>query len=74
MSNRSTLASEAPCVTSSSMVPPLAQLNIRNIPRATLTRLKMAAAAEHRSIKALVLELIHAKLTQLARQGRLPRR
>jgi plasmid stability protein len=48
-------------------------LNIRNIPRDTLFRLKMAAAAEHRSVKDLVLELVNGKIQDLERKGLLPK-
>jgi plasmid stability protein len=49
-----------------------AHLNIRNIPRETLFRLKMAAAAEHRTVKELVLELVNGKIQELERKGLLP--
>jgi plasmid stability protein len=51
-----------------------ANLNIRDIPRESLFRLKMAAAAEHRSLKDLVLELIEAKIQELEKKGLLPKR
>lgn len=50
-----------------------AHLNIREIPRDTLFRLKMAAAAERKTVKDLVLELIEAKLQDLERKGLLPK-
>ena len=46
-----------------------ANLNLRGIPRKTLYRLKMAAAAEERTIKDLVLELIEGKIQDLERKG-----
>jgi len=51
-----------------------AHLNIRNIPRSTLYRLKMAAAAEEKTVKDLVLELIDEKIQELERKGVLPKR
>ena len=50
-----------------------AHLNIRDIPRSTLYRLKMAAAAEERTIKELVLELIDQKILELEKKGLLPK-
>ena len=50
-----------------------AHLNIRDIPRSTLFRLKMAAAAEQRTVKDLVLELIEGKIQELVRKGVLPK-
>ncbi|MCA9470355.1 MAG: hypothetical protein KC643_33580 [Nitrospira sp.] len=46
-----------------------AHLNIRDIPRSTLFRLKMAAAAEQRTVKDLVLELIEGKIQELEKKG-----
>ncbi|SLM46784.1 protein of unknown function [Nitrospira japonica] len=50
-----------------------AHLNVRDIPRETLFRLKMAAAAEQKTVKDLVLELVHEKIQELERKGLLPR-
>jgi len=50
-----------------------AHLNIRDIPRETLFRLKMAAAAEHRTVKDLVLELVNGKIQELEKKGLLPK-
>lgn len=50
-----------------------ANLNLRNIPRNTLFRLKMAAAAEQRTVKDLVLELIEGKIQDLEKKGLLPK-
>lgn len=51
-----------------------AHLNLRNIPRNTLFKLKMAAAAEQRTLKDLVLELIEGKIQELERKGMLPKK
>jgi len=48
-------------------------LNLRGIPRTTLFRLKMAAAAEHRTVKDLVLDLIEGKIRELEKRGVLPK-
>ncbi len=48
-------------------------LNLRGVPRATIYRLKMAAAAEHRTVKELLLELIEGKIQELERKGILPK-
>jgi hypothetical protein len=50
-----------------------AHLNVRDIPRSTLYRLKMAAAAEEKTIKDLVLELIDQKIQDLEKKGLLPK-
>ncbi len=48
-------------------------LNLRGIPRSTLFRLKMAAAAEQRTVKDLVLELLERKIQELEKKGLLPK-
>ena len=48
-------------------------LNIRDIPRETLFRLKMAAAAEQRTVKDLVLELVNEKIQEREKKGLLPK-
>ena len=50
-----------------------AHLNIREIPRETLYRLKMAAAAEQKTVKELVLELIEKRIQELEKKGLLPK-
>lgn len=50
-----------------------ANLNLRNIPRTTFFRLKMAAAAEQCSVKEFVLELIETKIQELEKKGLLPK-
>lgn len=52
---------------------PTAALNIRSIPRSTFYRLKMAAAAEEKSVTDLVLELIEQKIRDLEGKGLLPK-
>lgn len=44
-------------------------LNIRNIPRSTFFRLKMAAAVEEKSVTDLILELIEHKIRELEGKG-----
>lgn len=53
---------------------PQGTLNLRGIPRSTLFRLKMAAAAEEKTVKDLILDLIEGKLHDLEKQGRLPKK
>ncbi|MDR4485381.1 MAG: hypothetical protein R3B95_19650 [Nitrospirales bacterium] len=48
-------------------------LNLRGIPVDTYFRLKMAAAAEHKSVKDLLLELIEGKIQELEKKGLLPK-
>lgn len=50
-----------------------AALNVRNLPRETFYRLKMAAAAEHKSVRDLIVELIEGKIAELERKGVLPK-
>ncbi len=50
-----------------------AALNIRNLPRETFYRLKMAAAAEHKTVRDLVVELIEGKIQDLEKKGVLPK-
>ena len=52
---------------------PTAALNIQNLPRSTFYRLKMAAAAEEKSVTDLVTELIEHKIRELEAKGLLPR-
>lgn len=48
-------------------------LNLRGIPVETYYRLKMAAAAEHKSVKDLLLEMIAGKIQELEKKGILPK-
>jgi hypothetical protein len=48
-------------------------LNIRGIPKETIFRLKMAAAAEHRTIKDFILALIDERIQELEKKGLLPK-
>jgi hypothetical protein len=48
-------------------------IHLRGIPRETFFRLKMAAAAEQKTVKELLLELIHSKIQDLERKGQLPK-
>jgi len=48
-------------------------LNIRKIPKDTIFRLKMAAAAEHRTVKGFILALIEERIQELEKKGLLPK-
>ncbi len=48
-------------------------LNLRQIPRELIYRLKQAAAVERKTVKRLLIELIQAKFQQLERKGLLPK-
>ena len=48
-------------------------LNIRGIPKETIFRLKMAAAAEHRTVKGFILALVEERIQELERKGILPK-
>jgi hypothetical protein len=50
-----------------------AAVHIRGIPRETFFRLKMAAAAEKKTVRELLLELIEDKIQELEKKGLLPR-
>ena len=51
----------------------MGNLNLRGISKATIYRLKMAAAAEQRTVKELLLEMIEGKIQELERKGILPK-
>jgi hypothetical protein len=48
-------------------------LNIRQIPKDMIFRLKMAAAAEHRTMKGFILALIDERIQELEKKGLLPK-
>ena len=48
-------------------------LNIRDIPKDTIFKLKMAAAAEHRTVKGFILKLIEERIQDLEKKGLLPK-
>ncbi len=48
-------------------------LNIRDIPKDTIFKLKMAAAAEHRTVKGFILSLIEERIQELEKKGVLPK-
>jgi hypothetical protein len=50
-----------------------AAIHIRGIPRETFFRLKMAAAAEHKTVREFLLELIEGKIQELEKKGLLPK-
>jgi hypothetical protein len=50
-----------------------AAVHIRGIPRETFFRLKMAAAAEKKTVRAMLLKLIEDKIQELEKKGLLPK-
>jgi plasmid stability protein len=48
-------------------------LNIRGVPQETIFRLKMAAAAEHRTVKGFILALVEDRIQELEKKGILPK-
>jgi hypothetical protein len=50
-----------------------AAVHIRGIPRDTCFRLKMAAAAEKKTVRELLLKLIEDKIQELEKKGLLPK-
>ncbi len=48
-------------------------INIRGLQRDTFYRIKMAAAAEHKSVRELILALLEGKIQELERKGLLPK-
>jgi hypothetical protein len=50
-----------------------AAIHIRGIPRETFFRLKMAAAAEKKTVRAMLLKMIEEKIQELEKKGLLPK-
>ena len=48
-------------------------INIRDIPRDLLVKMKMAAALERQSVKELILSLVEQKVQDLEKKGLLPK-
>ena len=53
--------------------PEMGALNLRDIPKDLLFKLKMAAAAEHRTMKGFILNLIETRIQELEKKGLLPK-
>jgi len=53
--------------------PEIGALNLRDIPKDLLYKLKMAAAAEHRTMKGFILNLIETRIQELEKKGLLPK-
>jgi hypothetical protein len=53
--------------------PEMGALNLRDIPKEQLYKLKMAAAAEHRTVKGFILNLIEIRIEELEKKGLLPK-
>ena len=53
--------------------PEMGALNLRDIPKEQLYKLKMAAAAEHRTVKGFILNLIETRIEELEKKGLLPK-
>lgn len=50
-----------------------AALNLRDIPIDQFYRIKMAAAAEHKSVRDLIMDLLDLKIQELEKKGLLPK-
>jgi len=48
-------------------------LNIRGVPKELIFRLKMAAAAERRTVKGFLLALAEERIQELEKKGALPK-
>jgi hypothetical protein len=48
-------------------------LNLRDVPKDLLYRVKLAAAVERRSVKGFLLALAEERIQDLEKQGRLPK-
>jgi hypothetical protein len=48
-------------------------INVREVPRDLLARLKMVAAIERKTVKDVILELILGKVQDMERKGLLPK-
>lgn len=53
--------------------PDSASMHIRGIPIEMFYRFKMAAAAEHKTARDLILEMMEAKIQELEKKGLLPK-
>ena len=53
--------------------PELGALNLRDIPKDLLFKLKMAAAADHRTVKGFILQLIEERIHEMEKKGVLPK-
>ena len=53
--------------------PEMGALNLRDIPKEQLYKLKMAAAAEHRTVKGFILNLIETRIEEMEKRGILPK-
>jgi len=53
--------------------PELGALNLRDIPKDLLFKLKMAAAADHRTVKGFILKLIEEQIQEMEKKGILPK-
>ena len=53
--------------------PEMGALNLRDIPKEQLFKLKMAAAAERRTVKAFILNLIETRIDEMEKKGLLPK-
>jgi hypothetical protein len=47
-------------------------LNIRNVPKELIHRIKMAAAVEHRTVKGFLLSLAESKIKELEETQSIP--
>lgn len=52
---------------------PHGTLNIRGVPKDLIYRMKMAAAAERRTVKGFLLALAEERIQELERKGILPK-
>lgn len=48
-------------------------LNLRDVPKDLLFRLKMAAAADRRTVKGFILTLIEERIQEMEKRGLLPK-
>lgn len=46
-----------------------AAINLRGIPIENFYRIKMAAAAEHKSVRELLMDLVEGKIQELEKKG-----
>lgn len=53
--------------------PDSASMHIRGIPIEMFFRFKMAAAAEHKTARDLILELMESKIQEMEKRGVLPK-
>jgi hypothetical protein len=67
------MAHKEECMVTKASVEKPGNINIREVPRDLLARLKMAAAVERKTVKDVILELVQGKVQDMEKKGLLPK-